>query len=82
MTVSDYEKVRHYEEFQQLKAENRQLRDDLITNARLLAEQTDLAREAETRAAEFERKFHRGDPCIYCGVPHDEVGIGFCQGGE
>ncbi len=32
---------------------------------------------------EFSPKFegyHRGDPCIYCGIPHDEVPIGDCVG--
>jgi hypothetical protein len=23
---------------------------------------------------------HRGDPCIFCGTPHDEVEIGDCPG--
>lgn len=23
---------------------------------------------------------HQGDPCIYCGKPHDEVGVGPCPG--
>lgn len=23
---------------------------------------------------------HFGDPCIYCGVPHDEVPVGPCKG--
>ena len=81
MTTSDYEKVRHYEEYQRLKRENERLRSELADNARLLARQCDLARDAETRAAELEHRFHSGDPCIYCGIPHDEVEIGFCKGG-
>lgn len=24
------------------------------------------------------KRAHIGDPCIYCGVPHDNVGIGDC----
>lgn len=23
---------------------------------------------------------HKGDPCIYCKVPHDAVPVGHCQG--
>jgi len=25
-------------------------------------------------------KLHEGDPCVYCGVPHDEVAVGNCPG--
>jgi NTP pyrophosphatase (non-canonical NTP hydrolase) len=27
------------------------------------------------------RQTHWGDPCRYCGVPHDEVAVGDCPGG-
>ncbi len=27
-------------------------------------------------------KYHYGDPCIHCGVPHDEVLIGACDGDD
>jgi hypothetical protein len=27
-------------------------------------------------------RYHKGDPCIYCGTPHDEVERGFCKGGK
>lgn len=27
-----------------------------------------------------EERAHRGDPCIYCGTPHDEVAVGDCPG--
>lgn len=23
---------------------------------------------------------HHGDPCVYCGIPHDEVAVGDCPG--
>lgn len=25
-------------------------------------------------------RYHKGDPCIYCGTPHDDVDPGFCKG--
>lgn len=25
-------------------------------------------------------KAHKGDPCVYCGLPHDEVLVGNCAG--
>lgn len=25
-------------------------------------------------------KLHKGDPCEYCGLPHDDVPIGDCKG--
>lgn len=25
-------------------------------------------------------RLHKGDPCVYCGVAHDEVGPGPCPG--
>ena len=31
-----------------------------------------------TKAPKFTA--HKGDPCIYCGTPHDEVGVGPCPG--
>ena len=27
-----------------------------------------------------ERYCHKGDPCIFCGIPHDDVGVGPCHG--
>jgi hypothetical protein len=24
--------------------------------------------------------YHFGDPCVHCGIPHDEVPVGPCQG--
>ncbi len=24
--------------------------------------------------------YHQGDPCIYCGIPHDKVPVGDCTG--
>ena len=27
-------------------------------------------------------KTHYGDPCIHCGIPHDDVPAGPCQGGS
>jgi len=26
--------------------------------------------------------FHKSDPCIYCGIPHDEVPVGPCLGSQ
>jgi hypothetical protein len=26
-----------------------------------------------------EIRSHKGDPCMFCGVPHDDVGVGECQ---
>jgi len=23
---------------------------------------------------------HEGDPCVHCGIPHDEVPVGSCPG--
>jgi hypothetical protein len=25
-------------------------------------------------------KTHYGDPCIHCGIPHDDVPVGACEG--
>lgn len=36
-----------------------------------------------TKASDLEimiDQSHQGDPCIYCGKPHDEVGVGPCPG--
>lgn len=30
------------------------------------------------RTADLGKRAHVGDPCIYCGVPHDNVGVGDC----
>ena len=27
-------------------------------------------------------RLHEGDPCIYCGMEHDDVGAGPCSGKE
>jgi hypothetical protein len=31
------------------------------------------------RAADLGGRAHQGDPCIYCGVAHDDVAVGDCQ---
>ena len=28
----------------------------------------------------FTHRHHQGDPCIFCGTPHDEVKVGPCPG--
>ena len=35
--------------------------------------------EIEESIPKFEG-YHRGDPCIYCDTPHDDVQIGNCPG--
>jgi hypothetical protein len=30
------------------------------------------------RAADLGGRAHKGDPCIYCGVAHDDVSVGDC----
>lgn len=47
----------HLARIAELEAENEILRKDLELNAAMLARQTDLARNAETEAAELRRKF-------------------------
>src|SRR5690242_11161270 len=36
--------------------------------------------ERRILAAIAGRQAHSGDPCIYCGKPHDVVGVGDCPG--
>lgn len=28
------------------------------------------------------KPLHQGDPCIHCGLPHDEVPVGHCRGAK
>lgn len=32
------------------------------------------------RRPEITERWHSGDPCVYCGLAHDEVTVGDCQG--
>ncbi len=38
----------------------------------------DEAERHHMAALASQRPYHHGDPCVKCGVPHDEVGIGPC----
>lgn len=75
---------------QKLGNNNGEIRERLAFRVFDLHSDTDMKtgrdqREFCHRIADFilaRRHAHLGDPCIYCGTPHDEVAVGDCLGFE